>query len=197
MARPDAIALAFAAVAAAAGGVALVVARRRGAAEAPLSGTGPIRLDGLVQRRELARGVHPDLQALLDAWEREGWFPVTIGSGTFGGIAYNGGLRTSAVAQAKTAGAGLSKASTLASTPHGRGAALDVWPVGFDPARPFSAQPQMQQLMQAFGEFAERRGLVWGGRWKNFMSPGAEVAGDWPHVEVPHWASLPFPSNYA
>lgn len=158
---------------------------------------GPIRLDGLVHRRDLARGVHPSLQALLDAWELEGWFPVTIAHGTYGPITYVGGLRSSASQQASTAGAGLSRASTLASTPHGRGAALDVWPVGFDPTKPFSAQPNMQQLMQAFGEFAERRGLVWGGRWVNFKPAGAEVAGDWPHVEVKNWRSLPFPSNYA
>lgn len=160
-------------------------------------GTGPIRLDtGRVRRRDLTAGVHPRLVELLDHWEREGWFDVVIAHGTYGKITYVGGLRTDSAQQAATAGAGLSNASTLRSTAHGRGCALDVWPLGFDPTKPFSAQPGMQQLMQAFGEWAERRGFIWGGRWK-FQAPGAEVAGDWPHIEVPGWQNMPFPSSYA
>ena len=147
----------------------------------------------LVQRRELAAGVHPQLQALLDDWNANGTHPVRIGD--------NGGLRTDSLIQQAIAASGLSKATNLATTAHGRGAALDVWPVGFNPNASFASQPAMMALMQVFGEFAEARGYKWGGRWQIKFTPeqkaGLAPPGDWPHVEMPDWVALPYPPpNY-
>lgn len=136
---------------------------------------------GLVRERERADGVHPALQALLDAWEREGTHVVVIGGGEDWPP---GGLRTDALGQAAAAAVGLSGAMTLQQTPHGRGAALDVWPEGFNPRQSFEAQPGMRELMVVFGEWAERKGYAWGGRW---------TKQDFPHVELRDWRSLPFP----
>lgn len=142
-----------------------------------------------VFHRERARGVHPDLQQLLDDWAQSGTHDIVIAGGNGWP---NGGLRTKAEVDAAHAG-GLSNATDLSQTPHGRGAALDVWPVGFVPSKSFDAQPGMQDLMKAFGDFAVAKSLVWGGRFSGTYSPTSTVSGDWPHVELANWTSLPFP----
>jgi hypothetical protein len=139
--------------------------------------------------RERASGVHPDLQALLDAWLQEGTFDISIGGG--GGFP-NGGLRTQGDVDTAAA-AGLSNATELSQTAHGRGGAIDVWPAGFNPFRSFDEQPGMQDLMRSFGQWAQSKGFVWGGTFGGFYSSSARVTGDWPHVEMRNWRSLPFP----
>lgn len=151
-----------------------------------------------VMRRVLMRfraaRVHPSLSALLDAWELEGAHRVVV--------APDGGVRGDAARQAQLAVQGLSNAGDLASTPHGRGAALDVWPASFLPHVPVTAGglaarwtpweklPNEVKLdFQTFGLFAEARGFTWGGRWRSATFPN----GDQPHVEVKAWRTLPFP----
>lgn len=145
-----------------------------------------ISLSGRVQNRERAAGVAPELSALLDAWELEGTHQVQIGGGP--SWPYNGGVRRDAAAQAAAFAAGLSNAQQLSDTAHGRGGALDVWPAGFNPNRGFETQPGMEQLFKVFGQWAESKGFVWGGRWS---TP------DLPHVELRNWRSLPFPPGGA
>lgn len=147
--------------------------------------------------RHLAAGVHPSLIALLDLWDKEGWFPVRVSS-------WSGGLRTDAAAQAAQAAGGLSNATTLKQTPHGRGAALDIWPLGFNPnAATLSEQPEAMDRMYQFAEWAKSKGgFVAGKDWVNFKTTpaqkaGADPAGDWPHLEIANWQSLPYPPpNY-
>lgn len=143
-----------------------------------------------VFNREVARGVHPALQNLLDAWEQEGWFDVVVASG----------VRTQAQ-QAANYAAGLTKASDVSTTPHGRGAALDIHPAGFDQSKCFAGQPGMLDKMNAFGNWAKTKGMVWGGDFSGYYSPACKaidnVQGDRPHVEIAGWRSLPFPPpNY-
>lgn len=137
-----------------------------------------------VLNRWAAEGVHPGMQALLDAWENEGWFDVEVGT-PFAGFP-GGGLRlpSDAAGQAKACQEGLSNACTLADTPHGRGAALDIWPVGFVPTKTYAQQPGMLEKMQEFGRWAASKGWVWGGNWSN---------PDYPHVELKNWRALPYP----
>lgn len=141
-----------------------------------------------VLNREAARGVHPALQRFLDVWEERGPFDIVIGqlAGFLGG-----GLRTSDAGQAAVCAAGLSDACTLVDTPHGRGAALDLWPAeGFNPYVAWRNQPaEIHAAFQAIGEFAEAYGLTWGGRWRTEKMPD----GDQPHVEIRGWRSLPYP----
>lgn len=136
-----------------------------------------------VKNRENAEGCDARLQAALDAWEAQGEFDIVV--------ADEGGLRTDEAEQEKLFASGLSRAANLASTAHGRGAALDLYPDGFDPHRSWAEQPLGEQMVKgyfyAMATFFESRGLVWGGRWKGFP--------DWPHFEVPDWQSLPFPPN--
>lgn len=141
---------------------------------------------GRVLARERADGVHPELKALLDAWEHEGTHVVVVAGGPT--WPYSGGLRTDEEQSAAHAG-GLSNASNLKDTPHGRGAALDIWPAGFNPNADFTAQPHMRALMADFGTWAESYGLVWGGRWKTATWPDGDMA----HVELKNWRSLPYP----
>jgi len=146
------------------------------------SSSGP----GRVLQRENARGVHQDLQGLLDEWERVGTHQVLIPSSPWGG------LRTSEADQASYAGDGYSAAATLRATPHGRGGGLDVWPVGFEHYvnGTWQAVPaELKQRFTDFGVFAELNGFVWGGRWRSASYPN----GDQPHVELRNWRSLPFP----
>lgn len=141
---------------------------------------------GRVLNRTRARGVRRELQELLDAWELYGTHQVTIPASPWGG------LRTSEADQAGYAAGGMSGASTLASTPHGRGAALDVWPVGFEAHvnGTWEAVPDdIKGKFLAFGLFAESRGFTWGGRWRSSSMPN----GDQPHVEIAAWRTLPFP----
>lgn len=141
-----------------------------------------------VLNRSAADGVRPELQALLTAWECEGDFDIRIG----GGGAYPpGGLRTDPADQVQAAAAGETNAGTLEDTPHGRGAALDVWPEGFNPAISFDEQPSAWARVQRFGLWAESKGMVWGFRWANRGVFGPY--GDAVHVELPNWRALPFP----
>jgi hypothetical protein len=142
-----------------------------------------------VFNRERANGVHPRLQELLDAWTREGTWNIVIGGGS--GFP-NGGLRTQEEVDAANA-AGNSRATDVSQTPHGRGAALDVWPEGFSPFLSFADQPDMQDMMQQFGEWAESHGMVWGGRFRGVYGSDPSITGDWPHVELPQWVALPYP----
>lgn len=140
-----------------------------------------------VLARDTARGIHSQLQMLLDEWEMYGPFDVTIGNlPGFPG----GGLRTSEAGQAAAAAAGLSTASTLASTPHGRGGAIDLWPSDFNPWLSWEQQPdRMKQKFYEIGAFAKARGFVWGGDWRSATFP----YGDQPHIEMAGWRMLPFP----
>lgn len=139
-------------------------------------------------------GTHPSVRELAASWVREGTHDVLV--------APDGGLRTDEAGQADKAKAGLSAAASLKSTPHGRGAAGDFWPVSFLPFVPVSAggmgprwvaweklPQQVRDEFRAFGEFAEKRGFRWGGRWVSKLFPN----GDQPHVEMPQWGALPFP----
>lgn len=149
---------------------------------------------GNVLMMDRARGVHPSLRALLEDWDRTGAHRVVV--------ALNGGLRSSADTQAELAAAGMSNATTLQVTPHGRGGAIDVWPLSFLPHVPVSSGgtalrwSSWEQLPQGvkddfrvFGEWAEARGFKWGGRWRSAKFPN----GDQPHIELANWSSLPFP----
>lgn len=133
-----------------------------------------------VLNRERAAGVHPSLLKLLDDWERVGWFDVMI--------APDGGVRTDEAKQAKLYAQGVTKAKSLSETPHGRAAALDIWPVDFEPfvSGTWAAVPEVVKTQfYAFGQFAQEQGFNWGGAWSSFK--------DYPHVEVPNWRLLPFP----
>lgn len=150
---------------------------------------GPKRVRG----REFAQGVHPALIGLLDLWDKEGWFNVTVAPPFVlpSGYAVEGGLRTDEAAQRAIAQAGLSKAFDLKSTAHGRGAALDIHPEGFDPHRDFSTQPEMAGLMAQFASWASQK-VIDGVEFY----PGINF-GDYPHIEIKGWRSLPFPMVYA
>lgn len=174
-------------VAVVAGGVALVLRRDGKTADVTSGGAtdarGATKATPGVLFRERAAGVRPELLRLLDAWQTEGAHVVMI--------AADGGLRigaAAAAAQAKFFREGNSKAATLADTPHGRGAALDVHPLGFDPRRPMAEQPLMRERFRIFGEWAEKRGFVWGGRWASFGPDG-----DAPHIEIANWRRFPMP----
>ncbi len=143
-----------------------------------------------VRNRWAAAGVHPTLQAFLDWWEQNGPFDIVVGQ--LSGYP-SGGLRTAADAagQAAACAAGLSEACDIVNTPHGRGAALDLWPAdSFDPYLSWPSQPQwVKDQFLALGQAAEAFGLTWGGRWRTAKMP----YGDQPHVELKNWRSLPFP----
>ena len=148
------------------------------------SGVSPVvgRVSGL----DRAKGVHPELIQLLQAWNISGEFDVQVSPS-------GGGLRKSL--QDTEFG---SNATNLAETPHGRGGALDVWPIGFDPYKTLMSQPYVMEQMRIFGHFAKAKGFVWGGDWQNFkvtdaQKRGIDPPGDWPHIEMKNWRSLPFP----
>ncbi|PZR07086.1 MAG: hypothetical protein DI536_28945 [Archangium gephyra] len=143
---------------------------------------------------ERARGVHPDLRALLDEWAKHGSHDIVV--------APNGGVRTDEKLQAQLAAGGSSKATTLRSTPHGRAAALDVWPVSFLPYVPaanggtgkrwvsWENLPELvRREFHVFGLFAETQGFEWGGRWRDEVFK----TGDQPHVQMKGWKTMPFP----
>jgi hypothetical protein len=132
-----------------------------------------------VQNRERAKGAVAALQAFLDWWDANGPFAILV--------APDGGVRTDAAKQAMYYEQGNSKARTLEETPHGRGAALDLWPVGFNPRLKLEAQPEVKAKFETMGRIAkEQFGLTWGGDW----------GWDFPHVEVKNWRrSLPYPPS--
>lgn len=147
-----------------------------------------------VHHLERAEGCLLPLHQLLADWARSGRHDVLV--------APNGGLRTDAVKQSTLASLGLSRAKELRHTPHGRGAAVDVWPASFlahvpvaegGTARRWTSWDNLpvgvQADFMAFGEFAESHGFTWGGRWRSASFPH----GDQPHVEMRGWTALPFP----
>lgn len=148
----------------------------------------------LVLHLERATGIHPRLKSLLDIWATTGAHDVLI--------APDGGLRTDEAVQAGKAASGQSNATSLRQTPHGRGGAVDVWPVSFLPYVPKQnggtgarwvawehLPQQVRDEFHAFGDFAERHGFRWGGRFRGAKFPN----GDQPHVELEDWQRLPFP----
>jgi hypothetical protein len=151
-----------------------------------------------VSGRAYAAGVHPALPALLDLWDQFGWFDVTVAPPfkMLSGDYIDGGLRTDEAVQGEAQAEGLSKAGDLYSTPHGRGAALDIYPVGFDPHRSFEDQPEMAGLMAQFASWASQQTVVLGQGTPTQQSftfyPGINF-GDYPHIEIKGWQSLPYP----
>lgn len=136
----------------------------------------------LVTGRQRLDSVHIQLRQLIEAWEYEGSHNIFIPA--------DGGLRIGVEAAAKQLEyfqRGTSNARTLDETPHGRGAALDVYPVGYDFSKPLEEQPAMRARFEAFGAFAKRFGFVWGGDFRNLK--------DWPHVELPNWKTIQFRGN--
>lgn len=163
-----------------------------GAGAVVVGGAAVIAARGQVNHLEHAAGVHPALRALLGAWNSSGPHRVVI-SPADTDWSPTGGVRTDEASQAAAAGAGLSNASALRDTPHGRAAALDVWPEGFNPHRGFDAQPGMLPLFNVFGEWAESQRVVFGGALFEFSWGGRWSKPDRPHVEIRGWQQLPFP----
>lgn len=141
---------------------------------------------------ERAKDVNVKLLAFLEWWRANKSFDLIV--------APSGGLRFGYEAEQKQLqfyNQGNSNARTLQETPHGRGAALDLWPAGFNPSIPIprsvsgppvsggTLQPLAESRFFEMGVAAENFGLKWGGRWK---SPY-----DLPHIEVPNWGALPYP----
>lgn len=150
-----------------------------------------------VHERARAKGVHPTLIAFLDWWEENGEFDILV--------APDGGVRTDPAVQLAAFNAGNSKARTLDQTPHGRAAALDLWPVGFQANRDWAGQKD-QTMMDKFRTIGtawkENFGGVWGGDW--LANPGDAIGWDAAHCEIKGWAgttafiaALPYPPpNY-
>lgn len=139
-----------------------------------------------ILNRQRADGVTPRLQAFLDDWAANGLFDL--------GIGMDGGLRTNALKQMQYFLAGKSKAKYLSETPHGRGGAIDVYPVINGKYRGATDAdgklPEVRALFQQMADFAKKRhGLKWGGDFKSFY--------DGPHLEVPDWKTLPMPGLFA
>lgn len=141
-----------------------------------------------VQGRHRALGVRRQMTELLDAWDAQGTHDVIIPE-PIRGVVAPPGLRT-VQDQLDAFAAGLTEATTIVDTAHGRGFALDVHPVDFNPRVAWERQPaDVRAKFEAFGVFAERftasdgSRFVWGGRWRTAKLP----YGDQPHVEVKDW----------
>jgi hypothetical protein len=140
-----------------------------------------------VLRIERANGVDGRLMGALEAWEQHGPFVIMVGK--------DGGVRDDEDLQAELYSQGLTKASTLERTPHGRGGALDLWPVvdgvpvfanhSNETAEGRNQNAKELALYQEMGTWFKRMGFVWGGDWKGLR--------DYPHVEIANWTSLPYP----
>lgn len=148
-----------------------------------------------IHHLERARGVHPRMLVLLQAWQRRGTFEILV--------AVNGGLRADPAVQASLASTGMSAAKSLKSTPHGRGGALDIWPVSFLPfvprnwggtAQQWTTWRELPQKVRddfaAIVKFSEALGFKCGARWVGKSYPD----GDNPHHELADWGRLPFPA---
>lgn len=149
-----------------------------------------------VHHLDRARGVHPRMLVLLQEWVKRGPFEIVVG--------LNGGLRTDPTVQAMLSGNGMSAANNLRITPHGRGGALDLWPVSFlahvpkswgGEARRWTTWPELPPVVRdqfalivtfskGFGVY--NQGADWVGR--------AYEHGDNPHHELKDWQRLPFPA---
>lgn len=132
---------------------------------------------------ERAKGVHPTLFRFLEWWSVNGPFAITIPE--------DGGVRSDAAAQLVLFERGVSRARTLAETPHGRAAAIDAWPAILDSSGryPIGIVTSNWALLEQYGSAGERFGLAWGGRWSEFK--------DGAHLEVPGWRSLPAGAGWA
>lgn len=133
---------------------------------------------GAVLYVERLRGVLPQLQATVLRWN--GPFNILV--------APDGGLRIGAAAAAKQLEyyrTGASKAKTLQETAHGRGAAVDIWPEGFDPTKSLDLQPAIRARFVFIREWALEQGLV-------LIGTPAETW-DYPHWQLPNWTSYPYP----
>jgi len=138
---------------------------------------------------ERARGCDSRLLDFLAWWQENGSFDILV--------APDGGVRIGMAAEQRQLqyfNTGTSKAKTLRETPHGRGAAFDLWPVGFNPSgvaltRSSAMHVNKKAEFYAIGQAAEAFGLIWGGNWKTLY--------DLPHVEVPNWQQLPYPPRGA
>lgn len=148
----------------------------------------------------------PLMQRFADAWQREGTFDLTVPEG--------GGDRDDALQLVDFAKGrrqlddgtwvitNLAKVVTFARTAidsaHGHRAAGDLHPVRTTfatnglPATVYMGdeedpivRTEALRLFQLLGEFAEAHGFEWGGRFPHY---------DGPHVQVPHWRTLPLVS---
>lgn len=148
-----------------------------------------------VYNLERAIGVHPRMLVLPREWQRRGLFDIYV--------ALHGGLRVDEAVQKSLSGGGMSAATTLRVTPHGRGGALDLCPMGFlafvpvsfgGTAKRWFGWDELPQLIRdqfkLIGLFSEALGFKWGGRWLGKAYPN----GDQPHHELADWQRLPFPA---
>ncbi len=151
-----------------------------------------------------ARVFHRDrLPALLrpfaDVWEQTGTFDLTVTSGArtdadqlvdwAKGRAMNRGIWV--IMDPKAV---VTYAQTAINSAHGHDAGADLHPVrtyfgNGAPATIYTGgetepgvRAEALKRFRAMGEFAERIGFEWGGRFPHF---------DGPHLQVPHWRDLP------
>lgn len=147
---------------------------------------------------ERADGCRPEIKALLELWKQHGTFDIYV--------AEDGGYRFGPAAEAVQANffkIGMSKARTLAETPHGRRCAVDCHPVGFNPHRDFKdpSNAGMLEKFKAWVAFVELYGkelsIISGGHFSGFGAGGADVPhGDMPHAELKDWYKrFKFPSG--
>lgn len=146
----------------------------------------PASLKRRVYHRERAAGVVPELQAFLTWWEANGPFPISVDP--------QGGVRSDEAAQQALHAKGASNAASLKDTPHGRGGALDLYPVlrgnpDTGAVLELASDAKSPELFAQLGAIAQQHGLAWGGLWSSLK--------DLPHVEVRNWKSLPFPPGVA
>lgn len=134
--------------------------------------------------------VDPRLVQFFAWWNRQGPFAITIPQ--------TGGIRTNELLQARLFSEGMTRARSLADTPHGRGAAVDAYPAVLDPSGVYvaaihlDAKTEMSRMLfRTYGELAEQHGLHWGGRFEPLNEHG--LGWDLPHVEVHNWRELPYP----
>jgi hypothetical protein len=148
-----------------------------------------------IHQLERAKGVHPRMLVLLQEWLKRGPFEIVVG--------FHGGLRTDPAVQSMLSGGGMSAANSLRITPHGRGGALDLWPLIFldhvpsswgGHARRWSSWEELPHLVveQFAGivTFSEALGFTAGARWRS----KSYANGDNPHHELHDWQRLPFPA---
>lgn len=148
-----------------------------------------------VHRLDRARGVHPRMLELPRQLLKRCPFETVI--------AMHGGLRVDEALQKSLSGGGMSAATNLRITPHGRAGALDIWPLTFlayvptswgGTAKRWATWEEVPQSVkndfQHVGLISEGLGFRWGGRWVGKAYPN----GDQPHHELPDWQRLPFPA---
>lgn len=148
-----------------------------------------------VHQWERLRGVHPRMLVLPHEWQAHGTFDIVV--------AMHGGLRVDEGVQSMLSGGGMSAANALIKTPHGRGGAVDLYPLGFltyvppsfgGTAKRWGTWEEVSPIVKAqfaeLGAFSKKRGFAWGGDWVGKAYPN----GDQPHHELRDWRRLPFPA---